>query len=138
MQKIWFNLPVEDIQRSKTFYKKIGFKGHPMHEQAEHLAGFLIGEDEIVLMLFPKTAFEGFTRHKVSDTSTGTQVLFNLGAQSREEVDEMNERVRLAGGIIFAEPALVDGWMYVNGFMDPDGHRWSMLYMDMSKMPGRG
>ena len=27
------------------------------------------------------------------------------------------------------------GWMYGFGFCDIDGHRWNVLYMDMSKMP---
>lgn len=26
-------------------------------------------------------------------------------------------------------------WMYGAGFTDLDGHRWNVLYMDMSKMP---
>ncbi|MDF2859634.1 MAG: hypothetical protein K0Q87_5485, partial [Neobacillus sp.] len=27
------------------------------------------------------------------------------------------------------------GWMYGCGVADPDGHRWNVLFMDMSKMP---
>ena len=26
-----------------------------------------------------------------------------------------------------------DGWMYAFGFADPSGHKWSPMYMDMSK-----
>jgi uncharacterized protein YndB with AHSA1/START domain len=44
--------------------------------------------------------------------------------------------VRKAGGKIYAEPGESQGWMYAFGFEDLDGHRWSMLYMDISKMPG--
>jgi predicted lactoylglutathione lyase len=57
-----------------------------------------------------------------------------VDAQSREEVDQMAEIVREAGGNIFAEPAESDGWMYAFGFADPDGHRWGVLYMDKEKM----
>ena len=35
-----------------------------------------------------------------------------------------------------ASPAESQGWMYGCAFADPDGHRWNVLYMDMSKMPG--
>jgi predicted lactoylglutathione lyase len=40
-----------------------------------------------------------------------------------------------AGGTVFSESEEKDGWMYGCGFADLDGHRWNVLYMDMSKMP---
>jgi predicted lactoylglutathione lyase len=61
--------------------------------------------------------------------------LFSFDAESREEVDEMAKKVKAAGGTLYAEPAENQGWMYGFAFVDPDGHRWNMLYMDMSKMP---
>jgi predicted lactoylglutathione lyase len=135
MKSIWLNLPVKDIQASKSFFKLIGFKENPMHEKADHMASFLIGENNFVLMLFPEYAFQHFTQAEISDTRKGSEVLINLDAQSKMEVDEMTEKVRKAGGRIFAEPSEVDGWMYAMGFSDLDGHRWSMLHMDMDKMP---
>ena len=62
-------------------------------------------------------------------------MLFNLGAATREDVDAYIEKVAQGGGVMYAMPSEVDGWMYGCGFVDPDGHRWSVLYMDMSKMP---
>jgi predicted lactoylglutathione lyase len=134
-KQIWFNLPVKDIQKSKAFYKEIGFKPNPMHENADHLASFFIGEKEVVMMLFPEDSFRHFTNHEVSDTRKGTEILLNIDAQSREEVDEMCQIVRNAGGEIYTEPMEAQGWMYAFGFKDPDGHRWAVLHMDMSKMP---
>jgi len=61
--------------------------------------------------------------------------LFSIGAENREEVDEMAEKVVKAGGTIYAEAEDNDSWMYGCGFADLDGHRWNVLYMDMSKMP---
>jgi predicted lactoylglutathione lyase len=130
---IWLNLPVKDVNKSKEFFKTIGFKANPMHENAQHLGSFLIGENNFVMMLFPNETFKSFTRNEIADTKNGTEVLINIDAQSREEVDEMAEIVRKAGGKIFAEPGESQGWLYAFGFADPDGHRWSMLYMDMSK-----
>lgn len=80
--------------------------------------------------------FRSFTDHAVTDTQQGTEVLFSLGADSKEEVDELAKKAEQAGGTVFREP---DGeeWMYGCGFVDPDGHRWNVLYMDMSKVPGR-
>ena len=135
MKTIWLNLPVKDVKKSKVFFKAIGFKPNPRHEKAEHLASFLIGENNFVMMLFPEKAFTGFTQNKITDTTKGTEVLLNIDAQSRAEVDEMAETVRKAGGRVFAEPGESQGWMYAMGFEDLDGHRWSMLYMDFDKMP---
>ncbi|WP_149276536.1 VOC family protein [Pareuzebyella sediminis] len=135
MKTIWLNLPVKNVQRSKDFFKAIGFRENPMHRNAEHLASFLIGDNDFVMMLFPEADFIGFTNNKVSDTLKGTEVLLNIDAQSRSEVDEMAKKVLAAGGEIYAEPGEAQGWMYAFGFKDVDGHRWSMLYMDMGKMP---
>ncbi len=135
MKSIWLNLPVKNIKKSKTFFKAIGFRENPRHENAEHMATFFIGEDNFVMGLFPEKAFSGFTGNAISNTKNGTEVLLNIEAESKKEVDEMAETVRKAGGKIYAEPGESEGWMYAFGFEDLDGHRWSMLYMDMDKMP---
>jgi predicted lactoylglutathione lyase len=135
IENIWLNLPVKDVRKSKSFFKAIGFKENPMHEKAEHSASFLIGKKEFVMMLFLEKNFKNFTQNEISDTSKGTEVLLNIDAQNKKEVDEMAETVRKAGGKIFAEPEEAQGWMYAFGFEDLDGHRWCMLYMDMEKMP---
>lgn len=135
MKTIWLNLPVKNIKKSKAFFKAIGFRENPMHAKVDHLASFLIGENDFVMMLFPEEAFAGFAGNTISDTKKGTEVLINIDAQSKKEVDEMAEAVRKVGGKVFAEPGESQGWMYAFGFEDLDGHRWSMLYMDTGKMP---
>lgn len=59
----------------------------------------------------------------------------SIGATSEKEVDDIVKRVTEAGGTLYTEPAHKDGWTYGCGFVDPDGHRWNVLYMDMNKMP---
>ena len=86
-------------------------------------------------MLFPESAFHKFTAHSITDTRQSTEALFSFDANSKEEVDEMAGKVAKAGGTIYAKPGEEEGWMYGFGFADPDGHRWNMVYMDMSKMP---
>jgi hypothetical protein len=39
-----------------------------------------------------------------------------------------------AGGQALGEPQ-DDGFMYMRGFRDLDGHQWSFIYMDMSAIP---
>lgn len=135
MKTIWLNLPVKNLKESRTFFEAIGFRENPMHENAEHLASFYIGENNFVMMLFPEASFKSFSGNEIADTTKGTEVLINIDAQSKKEVDEMAEIVRGAGGKIFAKPGESQGWMYAFGFEDLDGHRWNMLYMDMEKVP---
>lgn len=130
MKSIWINLPVKDLQKSKTFFEQIGFTLNPNYHRDDG-ASFLLGEKEVVMMLFPEKDFKKFTNNDIADTEKGTEVLLNLDAQSREEVDKMAKTVQKAGGKIFAKPEESQGWMYIFGFEDLDGHRWSMLYMDI-------
>jgi uncharacterized protein len=134
IKSVWLNLPVKDIAKSRTFFKAIGFKENLRFQNSNESASFFIGENDFVLMLFPYETFRGFTQNEVADTFKGTEVLINIDAQNRGEVDEMASLVRKAGGTVFAGPEDVQGWMYAVGFEDLDGHGWSMLYMDMSKM----
>jgi uncharacterized protein len=134
-KSIWLNLPVKDVAKSRQFFKAIGFKPNPMHENNPNAASFLIGEHNFVLMLFRYEVFKGFIMHEIADTQKGNEVLINIDAQSREEVDQMAQAVLKAGGKVFAAPGESQGWMYAFGFEDLDGHRWNMLYMDISKNP---
>lgn len=134
-QQVWINLPVKDISTSRKFFRDIGFRENLGHQKNDNLASFFLGKQDFIMMLFPIKQFEEFSRSRIADTKEGVEFLMNIDAQSRKEVDDFSEKVRLAGGKIFAEPAESQGWMYGFGFIDPDGHRWSMLHMDMSKAP---
>ena len=134
-QDIWINLPVQDLTRSITFFTKIGFTPKPGPGNSEKSACFTIGEKKIVLMLFTQDVFAGFTGNALSDTGKGTEVLFSLGADSREQVDTMANQAKTSGGTIFSEPAESNGFMYGCGICDPDNHRWNVLFMDSGKMP---
>jgi uncharacterized protein len=132
---IWLNLPVKDLAKSIHFFTQIGFTHHPGPGNTANSASFLVGDKKVVLMLFAQDIFAGFTRHALTDTSKGSEVLFSLGAVTREDVDNYAKNAKAAGGTVFAEPGESNGFMYGCGFSDPDGHRWNPLFMDMSKLP---
>ncbi|SFE78594.1 hypothetical protein SAMN05216378_4065 [Paenibacillus catalpae] len=129
-QEIWINLPVKDVQSSTAFFNQIGFQAESANNARAKLS---IGNTTI--LLFPNEVLEKFSGAKIADTSQSAEVLFSLGAESKEEVDEIIRKVELAGGTIFGKPQESQGWMYGAGFADLDGHRWNLLYMDESKMP---
>jgi len=53
------------LNNQKNFFKAIGFKINPKHENAEDVASFLIGENNFVLMLFPNNIFKNFHKTKL-------------------------------------------------------------------------
>jgi predicted lactoylglutathione lyase len=133
-KELWINLPVKDVKKSKEFFTKIGFTPEESHETAD-MTCVKVGEKNISVLLFAEETLKGFMKSVISDTQAGSEMMISFDAESREEVDEMASKVFEAGGNIFSEPAEIQGWMYGFAFADLDGHRWNMLYMDLSKMP---
>lgn len=127
--ELWTNLPVKNLEKSKAFFHAIGFAVQSIGD------GVQVAVKDSKVMLFPEGRFETFAHHQVADARNGTEVLFSIGAETREEVNELVDKVEKAGGTIFAKPGLTDGWLYGMGFIDLDGHRWNALHMDMEKMP---
>jgi predicted lactoylglutathione lyase len=134
-KELWINLPVKDVQKSKAFFTKLGFSFNTQFGNGPNSASLVIGNKNVIVMLFAETVFKGFVQNELTDTNRSSEVLFSFDAESKEEVDEMAKKVEDAGGVIFGRPHENQGWMYGFGFCDLDGHRWNMLYMDMSKMP---
>lgn len=133
--EIWINLPVKNINRSVAFFLELGFSLNPNHGKSQESASIIIGKKNVVVMLFDEATFTRFSGNPLSNVVSGTEVLFSIDAESREEVDKMAGKVKEAGGAIYGGPAENYGWLYGFGFADLDGHRWNMMYMDMSKMP---
>jgi predicted lactoylglutathione lyase/uncharacterized protein YndB with AHSA1/START domain len=134
-KEIWINLPVKDVAKSIEFYKAIGFILNTAHGNAIDSACFLIGEKNMVLMLFQEDVFKSFTKNNLTDTGQSSEVLISLDSETKNEVDEIANKAESAGGNVFSKPEEIQGWMYGCGFTDVDGHRWNMLHMDMSKNP---
>lgn len=135
VQQFWFNLPVKNLEKAKAFYRTIGFSESEMHASNAHMGRFFIGEQKVGMMLFPEDTFKQYTSHQVTDTSKSSEVLLNIDAATREEVAEYARIAKEAGGMVYLEPTLLQGWMYTCGFSDLDGHRWNVLYMDMAGIP---
>jgi len=133
-KELWLNLPVKDILAARAFFTQLGFSFNPRHNETDTTAQCLmIGSTAV--MLFPEATLKQFTQHNITDTAASSEFLISIDAESRQEVDALAQKVKTAGGTVFAEPGESMGWLYGCGFTDIDGHRWNVLYMDMSKMP---
>jgi uncharacterized protein len=132
--KIFVNLPVRDLERSKEFFGKIGFTFNAQFTN-DKAACMVIGEN-IYAMLLTEEMFKTFTKKEISDAKKTTEVLLAVDAESREKVNEMVTKAVEAGGSVYRD-AEDHGWMYEHSFADLDGHQWEVLYMDESKAPQR-
>ncbi|KAF2511897.1 VOC family protein [Flavobacterium foetidum] len=133
-KQIWLNLPVKDVAKAKDFFWKIGFSFNEQHDTPSSTC-MVVGESNFVVMLFEEMLFSSFSQNELTDTKSSSEILISIDAESREEVDELAQKVADAGGNVFAPPAESQGWMYGCGFADLDGHRWNVLYMDFNKLP---
>ncbi|MDN7246944.1 VOC family protein [Planococcus shenhongbingii] len=124
----WINLPVKDLNKSKEFFKALGFTINERFSDSEQMAGIVIGEHNSMIMLFPEATLQTFAGHELTDTSKSIEVLLSISADSREEVHEMCQQAVQAGGTVFSEPGESNGF-YGAGFSDLDGHRWNLLIM---------
>jgi predicted lactoylglutathione lyase len=94
----------------------------------------IISEDTSV-MLVVEPFFRGFIEpQNIADTSKNREVIVGLSTDSKEQVDDLAEKALAAGAQALGEPE-DQGFMYMRGFSDVDGHQWSFIHMDMSAIP---
>jgi uncharacterized protein len=132
VKNIFINLPVKDLARTEKFFTQLGFTFNPQFSDDQ--AKCLVIGDNIFAMLLQEEFFKTFTKKEICDAHTYTEVLIAIDAASKEEVIELVNKAKQAGGTIYAEPTDHE-WMYQHSFADPDGHQWEVVYMDGSKMP---
>jgi uncharacterized protein len=126
-KQIFVNIAVEDLERSKAFFAKLGFTFEPKFTN-QNAACMIVGEN-IFTMLLVKPFFQTFTKKPLSDPAKSTETLICLSCDSRAEVDDLVAKAVAAGGAAPREPQDY-GFMYGHGFEDPDGHIWELAYMD--------
>lgn len=124
-QKIWANLAVNDIERTTKFYTDLGFK--PNNAHTKELTSFFIGADNFVVHFFRKDILKANSKGEIANLKDGSEVIFSLSAESKDEVDQWMEAVKKAGATIYAEPENFEKG-YFFGFSDPDGHKFNVLY----------
>ncbi|WP_328538903.1 VOC family protein [Streptomyces sp. NBC_00344] len=126
-QLIFVNLPVKDLEVSKSFFTALGYSINPQF--TDENAACVVVSDTIYAMLLTEPFFKQFTRKSIADATTTTEVLVCLSAESREAVDRLADTALASGGTP-ANDTQDQGPMYGRSFQDPDGHIWEVMYMD--------
>src|SRR5262245_24221545 len=126
-RKIFVNLAVRDLKRTKAFFSALGFDYNAKF--TDDKAACMVISDDAYVMLLAESFFKTFTKREVCDTARQTEALIALSCGSRDEVDELLKKAVGAGGRD-AMPAQDHGFMYGRSFYDPDGHHWEVFWMD--------
>ena len=127
MRQIFVNLPVKDLERSRTFFSSLGLAFDPQFSD-EKAACLVIEKDSIYAMLLTEPFFKTFTPRAVADAKRSTEVLIALSCSSDEEVNDFVRKASTAGGKAVRE-AKDHGFMYEHAFEDADGHIWEVFHM---------
>lgn len=125
--KIFVNLPVNDLDASKAFFRALGFDFNPQF--SDDTAACLVFSEHIYAMLLTHAKFKQFTKKEIADAHRTAEVLTALALDSRAQVDDLYERAIKAGAIEANAPVDM-GFMVVKSFADLDGHVWELFFMD--------
>jgi predicted lactoylglutathione lyase len=120
--KLFVNVPVKDLDRSKDFFATLGFE---FYGAADDMASVIISEHTQV-MLLEEATFANYAPRDVADPTKSTEAILVLGVENREQVDELVDKALTAGGTPAGTP-MDSGSMYQRGFFDLDGHQWAAL-----------
>ena len=127
--KIFVNLAVKDLERSKEFFKQLGFTFNPQF--TDETAACMVIADDIYAMLLTHPKFKEYTKKDIADAHQTTEVLTCLSFDSKDKVNEVVDGAIAAGGTE-ARESQDYGFMYGRSFNDLDGHIWEIIWMDPS------
>jgi predicted lactoylglutathione lyase len=125
--KVFINLPVKDLERSKAFFAKLGYTFN--EKFTDNSAACMVISEHIYSMLLSEARFKDFTPKTIVDATKSTEVLVALAVESKARVDELVDTALKAGATKTREPQ-DHGFMYERSFNDLDGHIWEIFWMD--------
>ena len=132
IKQIFVNLPIKNLEKTKTFFASLGFTFNPQFTD-EKAAALILG-DNIFAMLITEEFFKTFTKKEIIDATSKIEVINALGVESKEKVDEITQKA-FAAGATMANEKYDYGWMYGASFHDLDGHMWEVMYVDPAGAP---
>lgn len=127
--QIFVNMHVKDLEKSKVFFEKLGYRFNPQFTDAT--AACLVISDTIYAMLLTTEAMGRFMPKgkSIADANKTTEVLLALSCESKNAVNDTYEKA-IAAGATECRPAEDHGFMYGRSFNDLDGHIWEVFWMN--------
>ncbi|MGZ1666369.1 VOC family protein [Staphylococcus argenteus] len=122
IQSMWFNLHVQDLEKSEQFYRLLGFEINKNPQMLDKMVGIQIGQTTVILI--ENNHFEKVSQQSVDVKPN--EVMISLGVKTNEEVDRLVNKVKEAGGTVVQEPTVSQGF-YGAMFKDLDGYHFNFL-----------
>ncbi|MCV0439586.1 MAG: lactoylglutathione lyase [Hydrogenophaga sp.] len=129
---IFVNMPVANLKASIAFYRALGFEQNLQF--SDDTSACMVWSEAIQVMVMTHDKWRTFTSRPIAPASS-SEVMLALSCDSREAVDAMNKAAAKHGGTADVNPVQDLGFMYNRNLMDPDGHVWEAMWMDLSAMP---
>lgn len=123
---IFVNLPVADIDRSRTFFSELGYTFDESFCTDTTLVVVL--GDNLFAMLLQREAFDSLHPVQTADRAKVKECVICLGVESRSAVDALVDRAIAAGGT--AGDCEDEEFMYGRSYHDPDGHSWQIFWFN--------
>lgn len=125
-QDIVFNLPVQDVEKSRAFFTALGFRSNAQFGNEQ--AAFMDIVGGMHVMLSQEGFFQSLINKPVVKAKEANEVVICLNCDSREEVDSLIAKAA-ANGARIPHPPEEHGFMYDQGFEDLDGHLWNLVWV---------
>lgn len=126
-RSLFVNLAAHDVAKTRDFFGGLGFE---FNEQfCDDTTACMVLSDQASVMLLEHARFADFTKKEIVDSTSQTEAILCISADSREEVDRLVEQA-IAGGGKPANDPMDHGFMYASSFTDLDGHLWEVMWMD--------
>ncbi|MFD5801405.1 VOC family protein [Streptomyces sp. NPDC049936] len=132
-QMIFVNLATNDLDAARKFFAELGFAADD--DFSDDTTAAIPLSDTINVMLHTHRKYAEFTKKRIVDSTSSSEVLLALSAAGREEVDALVEKAVAAGGSVTGETQ-DHGFMYGRAFDDLDGHTWEVMWMDPTAAQG--
>lgn len=124
---VYMSCPVENVERATAFYTALGWVLNA-EMSGDGVSCFAIANDHYV-MLSSRDAYAsvGGVEALIGGPDTPSKITVSFDLDSREAVDQLVERARVAGGRIGDTDEYP--FMYQRQFDDPDGYHYSPFWM---------
>ena len=126
---IFVNLPVADLETTRSFYTALGFSVN--EEYSDDSCVCVVISDTIVVMALERERFADFVAGPVGDPAAATTSINCLSAESPAEVDHLVATALAHGGKPWLDK-VEQGPVYGHSFADPDGHVWEVLHLQQA------
>lgn len=128
--KIFVNLAIKNLEKTKDFFSKLGYSFNPQF--TDEKAACMIVDENIYVMLVIEEFFTYLTTKPVLDAQTGAECTVALSMENKEKVEEWADKALSLGATENKIPHEMNAGenMYTRSLNDLDGHIWEVFWMD--------